>query len=358
MQGRDLVKKVKKKCERCRYLRMKAINIEMGPVLTQNVRIAPAFYATQVHLCGLFKAYSPHNKRTTIKIWLAVYCCIFTSTTLIKVMEDYSTTAFIQSFVRFSCEVGYPKFLSVDEGSQLVKGFESIKLTYTDINYKLHKDSMVEFDTCPVEGRNSNEKVERRIRQIKEYFEKTIKNERPSALQWETLSSVVANTINDLPIRIANIISDYENMDLITPNQLRLGRNNDRSPTATMEVTGNPDRISKENKKIFNSWFEAWLISHVPRLMNHPKWFSTDHDMKTCDVLLFLKQDGALSNSYQYGIVNEIIPSKDGVIRKVIVQYRNDQENVDRYTARSVRDLVLIHPTDELILMEELGKVA
>ena len=253
MQGRDLVKKVKKNCERCRYLRMKAINIEMGPVLTQNVRIAPSFYATQVHLCGLFKAYSPHNKRTTIKIWLAVYCCIFTSATLIKVMEDYSTTAFIQSFVRFSCEVGYPKFLSVEEGSQLVKGFESMKLTYTDINYKLYKDSMVEFDTCPVEGRNCNEKVERRIRQIKEYFEKNIKNERLSALQWETLSSVIANTINDLPIRIANIISDYENMDLITPNQLRLGRNNDRSPAATMEVTGNPDRISKENRKIFNS---------------------------------------------------------------------------------------------------------
>ena len=42
-----------------------------------------------------------------------------------------------------------------------------------------------------------------------------------------------------------------------------------------MEVTGNPDRMLIENRKIFNSWFEAWLISHVPRLMNHPKWFST-----------------------------------------------------------------------------------
>ena len=36
--------------------------------------------------------------------------------------------------------------------------------------------------------------------------------------QWETLSPVIANTINDLPIRLGNIISDYENMDLITPN--------------------------------------------------------------------------------------------------------------------------------------------
>ena len=49
-----------------------------------------------------------------------------TSTTLIKVKEDYSTTAFIESILRFSSEAGYPKFLSVDEGSQLVKGCESM----------------------------------------------------------------------------------------------------------------------------------------------------------------------------------------------------------------------------------------
>ena len=111
-----------------------------------------------------------------------------------------------------------------------------------------------------------------------------------------------------------------------------------------MKVTGNPNRILEENRKKFNSCFKAWLISHVPRLMNHPKWFSTDHDINICDTVLFLKQDGVLSNSYQYGMVNEIIPSKDCVVRKVIVQYRKNQQNVDRYTTRSVLDLVLIHP--------------
>ena len=140
---------------------------------------------------------------------------------------------------------------------------------------------------------------------------------------------MTANAINDLPIGLGKIISDYENIDLITPNRLRLGRNNARSPVATMGVTGNPDRILKENRNIFNSWLEAWLISHVPRLMNHPKWFSADHDIKICDVVLLLKQDEVLSNSYQYGMINEIGPSKDGVIRKVIVPYRNHQENVD-----------------------------
>ena len=126
-----------------------------------------------------------------------------------------------------------------------MKGCVSMKLTYTHIKCKLHKDSVVEFDTCPVGGPNYNEKVERRVCQMKESFEKNIQNERLSILQWETLSSVIANTINDPLIGLGNIISDYKNMYLITPNQPRLGRNNNRNPAATMGVTGNSDRILK-----------------------------------------------------------------------------------------------------------------
>ena len=74
-----------------------------------------------------------------------------TSTTSIKVMEDYSPIAFVQAFTRFACEVGYPQFMLIDEGSQLVKVCESMRLTFTDIKNKLHKDTMVTFDTCPVD---------------------------------------------------------------------------------------------------------------------------------------------------------------------------------------------------------------
>ena len=75
---------------------------------------------------------------------------------------------------------------------------------------------------------------------------------RISVTKWETLSSMIANAINDLPFGLGNIITDNENMDLITPNRLWLGRNNDRSPVATMEVTGNPDGILIENRNIFD----------------------------------------------------------------------------------------------------------
>ena len=55
-------------------------------------------------------------------------------------------------------------------------------MTYTDIKYKVHKDSVVESDTCPFGGHNYNGKVKRRIRQINESFEKNIQNEKLSVL--------------------------------------------------------------------------------------------------------------------------------------------------------------------------------
>ena len=78
------------------YPKKKTINIEMGLVSIHNLRIAPAFYTNPIDLsglCGPFKVYFPHNKRTTLKISLLVCYCMSTLTTLIKA---YSKTAFKQ----------------------------------------------------------------------------------------------------------------------------------------------------------------------------------------------------------------------------------------------------------------------
>ena len=78
------------------YPKKKTINIEMGLVSIHNLRIAPAFYTNPIDLsglCGPFKVYFPHNKRTTLKISLLVCYCMSTLTTLIKA---YSKTALKQ----------------------------------------------------------------------------------------------------------------------------------------------------------------------------------------------------------------------------------------------------------------------
>ena len=60
--GRDLVKKVKVKCESCRNLRKRAIDAQMWPISKYNVMIAPDFYGTQVDIFGPFKVYSTQQQ--------------------------------------------------------------------------------------------------------------------------------------------------------------------------------------------------------------------------------------------------------------------------------------------------------
>ena len=263
-----------------------------------------------------------------------------------KVIEDYNTSSFIQSFIRFARGVGYPKYLLPDEGSQLVKGCETMKLDFKDIKNHLYKEVNVDFDVCPVGGHHMHGKVERRIKEVRKSLELSMANERLSVFEWETLSAEIANTINDLPLALGNITGDFEQMDLLTPNRLLLGRNNDRSPTLPLHIVNDPNKFVKANSEIFNTWFETWLICHVPKLMNQPKWFQNDDDIKVGDIILFLKRERPLCNTYQYGMVQDIVYSNDNKIRKVLMKYRNYNENTDRVTYRAVRHLVLIHTVD------------
>ena len=125
-----------------------------------------------------------------------------------------------------------------------------------------------------------------------------------------------------------------------------------------MIITENPDKILIENSRIFDSWFENWLQNHVPRLMDQPKWFTTDEISKG-DIVLFLKNESKLSSTYQFGIIDAVQPTdRDGIVRKVDVKYRNHNENTYRVTKRAVRSLVKIKSIDEGDIVTELGRMA
>eukprot|EP00794_Sanderia_malayensis_P016360 gene16360-biopygen12053 len=352
IEGRMLMKHIRNNCDRCRYLAKRTVEMAMGPVSPLNLTMAPAFYCTQLDILEPYQSFSPHHKRTTVKIWLIVFCCCATSAVKIKVMDDYTTTSFVEAFTRFSNDHGYPKRLLCDEGSQLVKGCKEMHFDYLDIKSRLMKTTCVEFDVCPVQGHNMHGKVERKIREVNSSIKKNIQHHRLLLLQWETLVSSIGNQINNVPLAVGDVSGDFECLDLITPNRLLLCRNNERCPDDLI-FCDHPTKILKENEKVFNSWFEVWLLVHVPKLMKQSKWFDSD-SINVGDVILFTKQESLLSNRYTYGIVKELEYGEDKLPHKAKIMYRNENESVKRETYRSVRKLVVIHPVDECDFMTEL----
>ena len=354
IDGRSLVKQICDSCERCRFLMKRTVEIAMGPVSSYNLTIAPAFLYSQLDLSGPYLAYQPQNKRKTVKIWLIVFCCCSTSAVSIKVMDDYSATSFIMAFTRFACDRGFPRKLLCDEGSQLVKACKEMNFNLQDVQSNLTKLHKVDFQVCPVQGHYMHGKVERKIREINNSIEKIAHNERLSLLHWETLSATMANTINNLPLALGDIVGDFECMDLITPNRLLLGRNNERSPYGNVIYTDDPTKILQENERIYQSWFETWLVTHVPKLMKQQKWHKTDH-INVGDVIIFTKIDSVISKQYTYGQVTHLEYSDDGVTRKATIRYKNATEDTFRITKRAVRGLITIHHVDESDIMTQLA---
>ena len=352
--GRRLVKAIQNDCTKCRILHKKGVRVAMGPIGEDNLKIAPPFYFCQVDICGPFNAFSPANKRATLKIWLVIFCCTTTGTVDCRVMEDYSTDSFLLSFIRFSCRFGYPKRLLPDEGSQLVKGCKDMILSFSDISHKLITEYGVEFKTCPVGAHYVHGKVERKIQQVKLSLGRCMDQKRISIIQWETLGQQVSNSINNLPLCLGNKTESLETLDLLTPNRLLLGRNNSRSPTEPLEISGDYSRMVASNSQVFKSWFKEWVINYVPHLVEQPKWFVTDRCISVGDVVLFTKSEKEFDKTYQYGIVETTFEGRDGLIREVIVKYQNHNEKTTRTTRRGVRDLVVIHPVEEIGIAAEL----
>ena len=73
---------------------------------------------------------------------------------------------------------------------------------------------------------------------------------------------------------------------------------------------------------------------------------------------MFTKSDKEFEKIYQYGIVLTTFEGKDGLTRVVEVQYQNSNETVKRTTKRCVRELVIVHPVDEIGIQAELDDFA
>ena len=97
-------------------------------------------------------------------------------------------------------------------------------------------------------------KVERKIRHVRE-------SKQLSIIQWETLGNQIANSINNMPIALGNIVHNLGNLDILTPNRLILGRNNDRCPVGAVTVTSDVKKIINTNVNVFEVWFKCWLLS-------------------------------------------------------------------------------------------------
>ena len=230
-----------------------------------------------------------------------------------------------------------------------------------DLQLKLHKESGIKFDVCPVGGHNFHGLVERKIRTVQEGLQACgFEKMRLHATGVQTLASLIANDINNIPLGYAYGRDENNSplLRLLSPNMLRIGRNNGRALDGPIRLPAGPREIMVNVEKCYSGWFKIWNEVLIPKLIRTPKWFKSDEDLKDGDIVYFQKRESELgSGKWTIGQVEGITRGKDGLIREASIRYQNHSENHARVTDRAVRKLVKLFSIDDASIQQEMQEV-
>ena len=366
VKGGNLTRAIREDCLRCRRILKKTMAEMMGDVPLEKLIISPAFYAVQIDDCGPFKAYSPHNQRSVLKIHALVITCINTSAVTIWVLETQEAPSVLKAILRHSYRYGYPAVAYIDLGPGLVKGANH-KVELSNHSTLLRQSCGMRVIPKPPQAHAQRGKVERVVQALKEWIQnEELSTMTQSILDWETTFAFISNFMNNLPMarlsKNRSLTTDLN--EIATPNRLLLGRNNQRSPTFVEEFESGAQQYSRrllKNSQINYAWYEL-LLKMVPSLVFRPKWFKNSiHKPRIGDYVLFRHIEstmGSEHNVWRVGLVIRVSKSKCSttleyhlsyqcVIRKKDVIPR--KWPVERHeTTRTGREVVLLLTEEEI----------
>ena len=368
IQGMSLFRELIEECTKCSMLRKKFVETSMGKLADEQMMIAPPFWVTMVDIYGPCLVYVPghtmalrNRKVEEAKVYVLCFVCPTTKLCNLQVIEAKSADGVIDGINRFCCEAGVPSYVLVDQDSGIMKGFKECEVNLRDVQYVLHKEKGIKFQTVPVGGHNYSGACERKIRAIQDCLTRCdVGNMRLHATGYQTFCKLVENDLNNCPIGYA-YGRDSDNspiLRLICPNILRFGRNNSRCLEGPVKLPSGPSQMMKKVNEAYKLFFRLWDTFLLPKLMKLNKWFDDKYQLQVGDIVYFQKEENNLSSRYTVGKVVEVVKSsKDGLVRRVSVQYQNASENKPRTTDRAARTLIKLFNIDDTFWNDDMAEV-
>ena len=199
--------------------------------------------------------------------------------------------------------------------------------------------------------------VKRKIRLLRESLEKMgVDTSHPqTVLQWETLFSKIANTVDNLPMAKGHT-SNSSNLgcEIITPNKLKLGRNNYQSLEGSgikLHMVSNLMSLLKRNRELYCQWYGIF-IENIHMLDLRPnKWLKNSRLPVLEDIVLFVFNDSEYGKGGMDWRRGKITAVK-GTQVSVTYYVRGAKAKVPpmHTVQRSARDVSIIYSVGDLMV--------
>jgi len=346
---RWLIKRVIADCVKCRLIEKKTLELKLANHPEARTVLAPCFHSCMMDICYGFKGQTFKRSRAVIKIYALVIVCLLTGATNIMALEGIETQDVCAALERHSNRFGVPGFVYIDNGTQL-KALQYARFSVRDLDAMVQNDLGIKIIVSNAKAHSERGRVERRIRVLRESMEKLgVDSSKPmTCLQWDTLFSRISNAVDNLPLARGNTSNETTlGYEIITPNRLKLGRNNYRSLEGSgidLEMSSNFTKILDRNRSIYQQWYQGFIDNIHLLNLKPDKWLVTSRMPVINDVVLFVFNDSSCSKEAIYWKLGKVIDIKGS---KITLSYALKSKGGEQTVVRSVRDISIVYSVGE-----------
>ena len=256
------------------------------------------------------------------------------------------TQDIVHTLERHSARHGVPSNVFVDSGSQLV-ALQSVTLSLRDLSLQVHRDMGIVVKVSNPKSHEERGRVEAKVKTLREMLEKfSINNNHPVTLiAWETIFAKIANEIDSLPLCKGNSSNNQDfGFEIITPNRLKLGRNNNRSLDNSITLNSSTDtQLLEASRKCQTVWYQLFLDRLHYLIPKPAKWSQTD-SVCVGDICVFVFKDSSIEKNWTWSLGRVVEASK----RKLSIDYFPRGKKTPGVVERNPRQVSVIHSASDL----------
>ena len=334
-------------CVTCRKLRGNTASQIMSDLPVDRLTPGPPFSYVGVDVFGPWEVVArrtrggmAHSKR-----WAALFTCLTTRAVHIEVLEEMSSSSFINALHRFIAIRGNVKEFRSDRGTNFIGAMDDLKFNVVNVEDVYVAECLarnkVTWKFNPPHSSHMGGAWERMIGMSRKILDNMLSKSVNKHLTHEVLVTLMAEVMSILNSRPIAPISNPDNVAILTPSML-LNQKIDGDPTICIE-TDLPDMYKKQWKMVqvlSDMFWKQWRDNYLYTLQTRRKWKTQEVCIKNGDVVL-LKDKNVPRAEWPIGVVINAIPSdSDKLVRKAEVR-----------VSKHGRCSTLTRPITEMVLL-------
>ncbi|KAK3082438.1 hypothetical protein FSP39_009290 [Pinctada imbricata] len=331
--AKRLVSSIVKKCVICKVLRGSPQHQIMADLPEVRVTPAPPFSSVGVDIFGPWSVIARKTRggQAESKRWAILFTCLYTRAVHIELVEEMSTSAFINALRRFISLRGSVKEFRSDRGTNFVGSIDVLNVDGLFVEQTEVRDFLYESGTIwkfnPPHASHMGGSWERMIGLSRKILDAMLLQSKQ--LTHDILATFMAEVcaiINSRPI--TNISSDTDDPMIVSPTMLITQKcGSDPLPNMSTSIKDIYKASWKHVQYLADVFWKKWKDGYLNTLQKRTKWPYSRPDIKEGDIVLVCDKDLPRIQWPKAKVVKAFPSSTNKRIRTVeLTMFKNGKE--------------------------------